>query len=150
MKLFIYKFILYCMIFLSLLFFSIFQIFLNFNLCFIPNPIIEFELNPLSYFLFYFHLYFEVPSLNYDSLLKCFTMLGVCFVAEGPMRRNTFGRSKQKRCRSYQSGSFVAHLQMHRLKDKKTNWPMIICVMIVTGCKGHKCKSTQAAPCAYK
>jgi hypothetical protein len=61
------------MIFLSLLFFSIFQIFLNFNLGFIPNPIIEFELNPLSYFLFYFHLYFEVPSLNYDSLLKYFT-----------------------------------------------------------------------------
>jgi hypothetical protein len=46
MKLFIYKFILYCMIFLSFLFFSTFQIFLNFNLGFIPNPIIEFELNP--------------------------------------------------------------------------------------------------------
>jgi hypothetical protein len=77
-------------------------------------------------------------------------LLGVCFVAQGPVRRNTSGRSKQKRCRSYQSGSFVAYLQMHRLKDEKTNWPMIICVMIVTGCKGHKCKSTQAAPCAYK
>ena len=85
---------------------------------------------------------------------RCGTMkgllLGVCFVAEGPVRRNTFVRSKQKQCRSYQSGSFVAYLQMHRLKDKKTNWPMIICVMIVTGCKGHECKSAQVAPCAYK
>jgi hypothetical protein len=77
-------------------------------------------------------------------------LLGVCFVAQGPVRRNTSGRSKQKRCRSYQSGSFVAYLQMHRLKDEKTNWPMIICVMIVTDCKGYKCKSTQVAPYAYK
>jgi hypothetical protein len=42
------------------------------------------------------------------------------------------------------------YLQGHRLKYEKTNWPMIICVMIVTSCKGYKCKSTQAAPCAYK
>jgi hypothetical protein len=39
---------------------------------------------------------------------------------------------------------------LHRLKNEKTNRPMIICVMIVTSCKGHKCKSTQAAPCSYK
>jgi dihydrofolate reductase len=77
-------------------------------------------------------------------------LLGVYFVAEGPMGRNTFEKLKQKRCQSYQSGSFVAYLQMHRLKDEKTNWPMVICIMIVIGCKGHKCKSTQAAPCAYK
>jgi hypothetical protein len=38
----------------------------------------------------------------------------------------------------------------HRLKDEKTNWPMTIYVVIETGCKGHECKSTQAAPCAYK
>jgi hypothetical protein len=38
----------------------------------------------------------------------------------------------------------------HRLKDEKTDWPMIICVMIVIICKGHKCKSTQAVSCAYK
>jgi hypothetical protein len=48
-------------------------------------------------------------------------LLGVCFVAEGLVRKNTFGRSKQKRCRSYQSGSFVVYLQMHRLKEEKTN-----------------------------
>jgi hypothetical protein len=35
--------------------------------------------------------------------------LGVCFVAEGPIRINTFGRSTQKQSRSYQSGSFVAY-----------------------------------------
>jgi hypothetical protein len=35
--------------------------------------------------------------------------LGVCFVAEGPVRRNTFGRPEQEQCRSYQSGSFVAY-----------------------------------------
>jgi hypothetical protein len=39
---------------------------------------------------------------------------------------------------------------LHRLKDEKTDRPMIICVMIVTSYKGHECKSTQAAPCAYK
>jgi hypothetical protein len=33
-------------------------------------------------------------------------MLGVCFVAEGPVRRNTFGRSTQKQSRSYHMGSF--------------------------------------------
>jgi hypothetical protein len=27
--------------------------------------------------------------------------LGVCFVAEDPVRRNTFDRSSQKQCRSY-------------------------------------------------
>jgi hypothetical protein len=28
-------------------------------------------------------------------------LLGVCFIAEDPVRRNTFGRSSQKQCRSY-------------------------------------------------
>jgi hypothetical protein len=44
------------------------------------------------------------------------------------------------------------HQQVQRKKKKNasSNWPMIIYVMIVTGCKGHECKSTQAAPCAYK
>jgi hypothetical protein len=28
-------------------------------------------------------------------------LLGVCFVAEDPVRRNAFGRSSQKQCRSY-------------------------------------------------
>jgi hypothetical protein len=28
-------------------------------------------------------------------------LLGVCFVAEDPVRRNTFGRSSQKQCQSY-------------------------------------------------
>jgi hypothetical protein len=82
-------------------------------------------------------------------------LLGVCFVAEGPVRINTFRRSTQKQSRSYPSGE-LRHSDTpwdegwHRLKDEKTNWPMIICFMIVTGCKGHKCKSTQAAPWAYK
>jgi hypothetical protein len=76
--------------------------------------------------------------------------LGVCFVAEGPKRRNTFGRPEQEKCRSYQLGSFVAYFQMHQLKDEMTNRPMITCVMIVIICKGYECKFTQAAPCAYK
>jgi hypothetical protein len=33
-------------------------------------------------------------------------LLGVCFVAEGPIRINTFGRSTQKQSRSYHPGSF--------------------------------------------
>jgi hypothetical protein len=77
-------------------------------------------------------------------------LLGVCFVAEGPVRRNTFRRLEQEQCRSDQSGSFVAYFQMHRFKDEMTNQPMITCVMIVIICRGHECKFTQAAPCAYK
>jgi hypothetical protein len=64
-------------------------------------------------------------------------LLGVCFVAEGPVRRNTFGRPEQEQCRSYQSVSFVAYFQMHRLKDEMTNRPMITCVMIVIICRGR-------------
>jgi hypothetical protein len=77
-------------------------------------------------------------------------LLGVCFVAEGPVRRNIFGRQEQEQCRSYQSGSFVIYFKMHRLKDEMTNWPMINCVIIVIICRGHECKFTQAAPCVYK
>jgi hypothetical protein len=35
-------------------------------------------------------------------------------------------------------------------KDEMTNKPMIVCVMIVIDCEGHKCNFTQDAPCAYK
>jgi hypothetical protein len=77
-------------------------------------------------------------------------LLGVCFVAEGPVRRSTFGRSGQEQCRSYPSGSFVVYFKMHRLKDEMTNRPMITCVMILIICRGHECKFTQAVPCAYK
>jgi hypothetical protein len=75
-------------------------------------------------------------------------LLGVCFVAEGPIRRNTFGRLIQSR--SYQSESFGVHFQMHQLKDEMTNRPMITCIMIVNLCKGHECNFSQAASCAYK
>jgi hypothetical protein len=75
-------------------------------------------------------------------------LLGVCFVAEGPIRRNTFGRLTQSR--SYQSEGFEVYFQMHRLKDEMTNRPMITCIMIVNLCKVHKCNSSQAAFCAYK
>jgi hypothetical protein len=75
-------------------------------------------------------------------------LLGVCFVAEGPIRRNTFGRLTQSR--SYQSEGFRVHFQRRRLKDEMTNRPMIICIMIVDLCKGHECNSPQAASCAYK
>jgi hypothetical protein len=74
--------------------------------------------------------------------------LGVCFAAEGPIRRNTFGRLTQSR--SYQSEGFRVHFQRHRLKDEMTIRPMIICIMIVNLCKGHECNSPQAASCAYK
>jgi hypothetical protein len=58
-------------------------------------------------------------------------LLGVCFIAEGPIRINTFGRSTQKQSRSCQSESFVAYYQMYRLKDEMTNRSMIACIMIV-------------------
>jgi hypothetical protein len=75
-------------------------------------------------------------------------LLGVCFVAEGPIRRNTFGRLTQSR--SYQSEGFGVYFQRHRLKDEMTNRPMIICIMIVDLCKGHECNSPQAVSYAYK
>jgi hypothetical protein len=75
-------------------------------------------------------------------------LLGVCFVAEGPIRRNTFGRLTQSR--SYQSEGFKVYFQRHQLKDEMTNRLMIICIMIVDLCKGHECNSPQAASCAYK
>jgi hypothetical protein len=77
-------------------------------------------------------------------------LLGVCFGAEGPIRRNPFGRSTQKQSRSYQSESFVAYFQMHRLKDEISSRPMITCIMIVIIYKGHECNFSQAASCAYK
>jgi hypothetical protein len=75
-------------------------------------------------------------------------LLGVCFVAEGPIRTNTFGRLTQSR--SYQSESFGVYFQMHRLKDKMTNRTMIACIMVIIICKGHECNFTQAASCSYK
>jgi hypothetical protein len=75
-------------------------------------------------------------------------LLGVYFVAEGPIRRNTFGRLTQSR--SYQSKGFKVYLQMHRLKDEMTNRPMTTCIMIVNLCKGYECNFSQAVSCAYK
>jgi hypothetical protein len=77
-------------------------------------------------------------------------LLGVCFVAEGPIRRNTFGRLTQKQSRSYRSESFGSVLPDARLKDEMTNWPMITCIMIVIIYKGHECNFLQDASCAYK
>jgi hypothetical protein len=39
---------------------------------------------------------------------------------------------------------------VNRPKDEMTNKPIIVCVMFVIDCKGHKCNFTQAAPCDYK
>jgi hypothetical protein len=39
--------------------------------------------------------------------MRQYKLLGVCFVAEGPIRRNTFGRLTQSR--SYQSEGFGVH-----------------------------------------
>jgi hypothetical protein len=38
----------------------------------------------------------------------------------------------------------------NRLKEEKIDRPMIICVMTLTSCKGHKCNFDRAASCAYK
>jgi hypothetical protein len=75
-------------------------------------------------------------------------LLGACFIAEGPIRRNTFGRLAQSQ--SYQSKGFRVYFQMHRLKDEMTNRPVITCIMLVNLCKGHECNFSQAASCAYK
>jgi hypothetical protein len=53
-------------------------------------------------------------------------LLGVCFVAEGPVRRNTFGRSTQKQSRSYHPGGFdiVTHLETKGDTDLKMKRPI--------------------------
>jgi hypothetical protein len=53
-------------------------------------------------------------------------LLGVCFVAEGPVRRNTFGRSTQKQSRSYHPGSFgiVTRLKTKGGTDLKMKGPI--------------------------
>jgi hypothetical protein len=90
----------------------------------------------------------RVQGKQHANLLDLLALLGACFVAEGPIRRNTFRRLTQSR--SYQSESFGVHFQMHRLKDEMTNRPVITCIMIVNLCKGHECNFSQAASCAYK
>jgi hypothetical protein len=53
-------------------------------------------------------------------------VLGVCFVAEGPIKRNTFGRSTQKQNRSYHPGSFgiVTRLETKGGTDLKMKRPI--------------------------
>jgi hypothetical protein len=53
-------------------------------------------------------------------------MLGVCFITEGPVRRNTFGRSTQKQRRSYHPGSFgiVTRLETKGCTDLKMKRPI--------------------------
>jgi hypothetical protein len=65
-------------------------------------------------------------------------LLGVCFVAEDPEERNTFGRSSKKQYQSYHSRSFGIVTSQdegaNRLKDEMTSRSMIFCVMIVIDC----------------
>jgi hypothetical protein len=53
-------------------------------------------------------------------------VVGVCFVTEGPVRKNTFGRSTQKKSRSYHPGSFdiVTHLETKGGTDLKMKRPI--------------------------
>jgi hypothetical protein len=64
---------------------------------------------------------FEKRSSTTKGLL-----LGVCFVVEGPVRRNTFGRSTQKQRRSYHPGSFgiVTRLETKGCTDLKMKRPI--------------------------
>jgi hypothetical protein len=52
--------------------------------------------------------------------------VGVSFVTEGPVRRNTFGRSTQKQCRSYDPRSFdiVTRLETKGCTDLKMKRPI--------------------------
>jgi hypothetical protein len=82
-------------------------------------------------------------------------LLGACFVAEDPVRRNTFGSSSQKAVPKLSSIK-LRHSGMsqdegvNQLKDEMTNRPVITFIMIVSICKGHECNFSQAASCAYK
>jgi hypothetical protein len=82
-------------------------------------------------------------------------LLGVCFIAKDPVRRNTFGRSSQKAVLKLSSIK-LRHSDMsqdegvNQLKDEMTNRPVIACIMTISICKGHECNFSQATPCAYK
>jgi hypothetical protein len=71
-------------------------------------------------------------------------LLGACFVAEDPVRRNTFGSSSQKAVPKLSSIK-LRHSGMsqdegvNQLKDEMTNRPVITFIMIVSICKGHEC-----------
>jgi hypothetical protein len=95
------------------------------------------------------------PTTTWRCATRTWRLLGVCFVAEDPVRRNTFDKSSQKQCRSYYPQSFgiVACLKTkdyNRHKDEMTDWSIRVCVIIVIFCKGHECNISQAVPCAYK
>jgi hypothetical protein len=49
-------------------------------------------------------MYLSLEEVMVHWLLR--VLLGVCFVAKGPVRRNTFRRSTEKQRRSYHPGSF--------------------------------------------
>jgi hypothetical protein len=53
-------------------------------------------------------------------------LLGVCFIAEGPVKTNTIGRSTQKQSRSYHLESFgiVTRLEAKRGTDLKMKRPI--------------------------
>jgi hypothetical protein len=82
-------------------------------------------------------------------------LLGVCFVAEDPVRRSTFGRSSQKAVPKLSFIKFrLSHVSqvegVNRLRDEMTNRPVIACIVIVSSCKGHECNFLQAVFYAYK
>jgi hypothetical protein len=94
------------------------------------------------------------PLSPYNVINYLFCTELLLYSVGGLLRRRRSHKKKHlrklTRSRSYQSKGFRAYFQMHRLKDEMTNWPMIICIMIVNLCKGHECNSPWAASCAYK
>jgi hypothetical protein len=72
-------------------------------------------------------------------------LLGVCFVAEDPVKAVPKLSSIKLRHSGMSQDEGV-----NRLKDEMINRPVIACIMIVSICKGHECNFSQAASCAYK
>jgi hypothetical protein len=70
--------------------------------------------------------YQKLPLFLIIKFLPHKGTVGVCFVAEGPVRRNTFERSTQKKSRSYHPGSFsiVTRLKMKGGTDLKMKRPI--------------------------
>jgi hypothetical protein len=82
-------------------------------------------------------------------------LLGVCFVAEDPVRRKHLRQILSKAVPKLSSiklrhGGMSQDEGVNRLNDEMTNRPMIACIMIVSICKGNECNFSQAASCAYK
>jgi hypothetical protein len=77
-------------------------------------------------------------------------VLGACFIAEGPLSKNTAQRNKPKLLpKELRHSDMLQDEGLHRLKEEKTNQYIIVCVVFIDICRGHECNFDLAASRAY-